>query len=289
MQHAKTFLVCGLLLTGMNLSATEIPVVPVSAISKTTVETAEKKPMEHDSSGTSIVWATPGVNQIMPLAINHLNRIITPFNDPEITTVSTVTTQIRQNVIYVGTADETPVSLYITEKGEEGAALSFTIMPQRILPREITLKLTRQARSHTPTTGEKAKQWEQSQPYVATIRNLMRQLAVGEVPQGYTFTEEDVGAAIATCKQPGLHFDFSKDQQLVGHHLTVRIGVAKNITQKPVEFNEYSCANWGVAAVSAWPKNVLLPGESTEIYVVQKQSKPQSHQTKRPTLLGNPQ
>ena len=154
MKHPKTFLVYGLLLTGMNLSATEIPVVPVSSISKTTVEAAETPPVEQDSSGTVIVWATPGVNQIIPLAIHHLNRIVTPFNDPEITTVSTVTTQIRQNVIYVGTADETPVSLYITEKGDEGAALSFTIMPQRITPREITLKLTRQARGYTPTTRE---------------------------------------------------------------------------------------------------------------------------------------
>lgn len=286
MQCDKTFLIGGLLLAATSLAANAIPVVPVKAVNKMGEARATKEAPVKSSVAPMVVWATPGVNQVVPVALYHLNRIVTPFESPEITTSSSVTTEIRQNVIYVGSESEAPATLFVTEKGEEGSALSLTIVPQRIPPREITIKLARQFSSITSATGKKAKRWEQSQPYVSTIRTLMRQLAQGEIPQGYALTQDDVGATLVTCTQEGLRFDFSSGQQLVGNHLAVRVGVAKNITKKPIEFNECNCANWKVAAIAAWPKSVLLPGESTEIYIAQRVSKPSDSPAKRPSLLG---
>lgn len=57
----------------------------------------------------------PGVNQIVPVSIYHLSRIITPFNDPAFTNSSAVTPEICQNI---SPQHEAPITLFITERGE---------------------------------------------------------------------------------------------------------------------------------------------------------------------------
>ncbi len=91
-----------------------------------------------------------GVNQIIPIAVGHPNRIVTPFSNPEIVSTSlTGATDngqcgevcIKENVVYVATDKQYPVTMFITEKGSEAQALSLTMVPRRIPPREVFLKL----------------------------------------------------------------------------------------------------------------------------------------------------
>ena len=57
-------------------------------------------------------------------------------------TVSPATTQVDGNAVYVATASEDPVSLFITEKGDTATAISLTLAPRHIPPREVRLVLT---------------------------------------------------------------------------------------------------------------------------------------------------
>jgi len=65
------------------------------------------------------------------------------------------------------------------------------------------------------------------------------------------------------------------------------VGVARNTGVTSIEFDERSCATGKdeVLAVAAWPKVVLRPGESTELYVAVRRSAEQAA-TLRPSLLN---
>nr|WP_012728219.1 MobH family relaxase [Escherichia coli]ACQ77678.1 truncated TraI [Escherichia coli] len=196
---------------------------------------------------------------------------------------------IKENVVYVATDKQYPVTMFITEKGSEAQALSLTMVPRRIPPREVFLKLDGGVGITGAFANTKAETWEQSQPYVETIRSVFRKIALGEVPQGYTLNRIPAGAAVPSCAHPGVKVDFSKGQYMMGHHLNVFIGVALNVSDQPIEFKEALCGSWDVAAVTTWPLNVLEPGQKTEIYVAKKQKRGLAPTSKRPSLLGGAQ
>ncbi|MBO0180756.1 conjugal transfer protein TraK, partial [Vibrio parahaemolyticus] len=75
-------------------------------------------------------------------------------------------------------------------------------------------------------------------------------------------------------------------QMMMGHHLTVFVGIARNVTSEPIEFKEQSCGNWSVAGVTSWPHKVLEPGQKTEVYVAVKQREKTESATRRPSLLS---
>ncbi|MCW0135697.1 hypothetical protein OIU89_26990 [Escherichia coli] len=88
-------------------------------------------------------------------------------------------------MVYVATDKQYPVTIFITEKGSEAQALSLTMVPRRIPPREVFLKLDGGVGITGAFANTKAETREQSQPYVETIRSVFRKIALGEVPQGY--------------------------------------------------------------------------------------------------------
>jgi len=244
-------------------------------------------PRTEMNEASNLVMA-PGVNEIVPVAVSHLNRIVTPFGEPEVNTTSDATVNIEDNVIYVATTEENPVTLFITQKGSQARALSLTLVPRRIPPRELFLELEGGATNAALVGNPKAERWETSQPYIDTLRGVMRSLALGDIPQGYTLHDTNSQQRMPSCQQPGFNFQFAGGQTMVGHRLSVNIGVATNVSGQPLEFKEQSCGDWDVAAVAAWPRNVLGPNERTEVYVVRRADKkdPRMPTNTRPSLLG---
>ena len=231
----------------------------------------------------------PGINQIIPVAIDHLNRIVTPFSNPHVTTTrgAAATTEIRNNVVYVATDRDTPVTMYITQKDSEAQALSLTLVPRGIPPRELFVDIKGNPAALGLLHNRPAEQWETSQPYIETLRGLLRTTAMGELPQGYTFHKIERDTRLPICQQSGLSIDFSAGQRMVGQNLTVSIGTATNTSGQPIEFREASCGDWDVAAVAAWPRNVLSPDEMTEVYVVTRNNHHRPiTERRRPSLLG---
>ena len=288
----------------------EIPVVPVSVMKnnvpapiipdsvakqRSTSTQTNKSNLADDYTKNSQLVMKPGVNQIIPIAIGLPNRIVTPFGKPEVTSTTLQPGQnegkcgeicIKENVIYVATTKEYPVSMFITEKGSEARALSLTMVPQRIPPREVFLKLDNDSLIPGMFANNKAKSWEQSQPYIETLRTIFRKLALGEIPNGYSMNQTPNNVQLPQCAQPGISVNFVNGQMMMGHHLTVFIGIARNVTNKPIEFKEQSCGNWNVAGVTSWPHKLLEPGQKTEVYVAVKQHEKTKSATRRPSLLN---
>ena len=50
--------------------------------------------------GPRTVTVAPGANAILELAIDHLNRIVTPFERPSVRTVSKLSTEVEGHVVY---------------------------------------------------------------------------------------------------------------------------------------------------------------------------------------------
>lgn len=287
-----------------------IPVVPASVMKKASEE-ARKVAIEDEQKAASdsrysgaqvsqdpVLVMTPGVNQIIPVAIGHPNRIVTPFGNPEVisTSLSGGSKEgecgevcIKDNVVYVATDKEHPATMFITEKGSETRALSLTMVPRKIPPREVFLKLDGNTVASGTYANPKAERWERSKPYVETIRSVFRKLALGEIPQGYTMNKVPNNLAPPYCDHPGMKVSFKEGQLMMGHSLSVFVGVAENVSNDALEFQEATCGDWDVAAVTTWPLKVLEPGQKTEVYVARKQMRGKAPTSVRPSLVGGAQ
>jgi len=232
----------------------------------------------------------PGVNQIIPVAIGHPNRLVTPFEQPEIVS-STLTASgidgqcgelcVKQNVVYVATDAQHPVTMFITEAGSQDHAISLTLMPRRIPPREIFLRFSGDSQS---ATRRRAQIWEQSQPYVQTIKDVFRSIALGEVPRGYSLGVVTEGSSVPFCAQPGVEIAFK--QVLEGHHLRVFVATIQNMDMLPVEIKETACSGGDVVAVAAYPHIRLKSAQKTELYVAVRGTQQVPPARLRESLLG---
>jgi conjugal transfer pilus assembly protein TraK len=232
----------------------------------------------------------PGVTEIVPIALGHLNRIVTPFDHPVAKTTSTAAIHREGNVLYVAPKSETPVGLYITEKGDESVAISVTFVPKKIPPRDITLTLKSDLAVVGRYSKDKATKWERAHPYEEMLRQTFRQIALGQLPQGYALRPA-VPAARRSClaeeaERAGVRFTFDKGQLLTGARIEVAVGLVRNTGLKPVELKETWCAAEDVAGVAFWPEVVLEPGQATEVYVAFQRRQPKPNVTERPSLLG---
>lgn len=239
------------------------------------------------STETNTIHVENGVNQVLNIAVGHLNRIVTPFASPRVKkTAQDVVTQVEENVVYIApSVYKKPVTMYIREEGTESVAISLTLIPMRIPPQEYELRLNRRVSMGSQQPRPLAERWEKSNGYLQSLRNLPRSLALGQIPQGFEFRQIDPSEQIPYCAQKGLSFDFSNGQVLEGHNLQAVIGVVKNVSAAPVEFIESNCAQPGVRAVAAWPQPFLQPGERSEVFVVGARATKVAPQTKRPSLL----
>jgi conjugal transfer pilus assembly protein TraK len=196
-------------------------------------------------------------------------------------------------VLYVATPDENPVALYITPGKTEDFALSLTLAPRKIPPREVRLtldamhyqKLT-SLQNEAGVNGQDGKSGNltlSSQDYMADIKAVFRALALMRTPKGYALRNPTAAETIH-CSQPGLFTHTG--QVLEGRNRVLLVGVARNNGTSTLEIDERSCADAGgeVLAVAAWPKVMLEPGEATELYVALRQAR-DNDTTARPSLL----
>lgn len=226
----------------------------------------------------------PGINQLIPISINHLNRIVTPFDDPQVKTVSTASTEVDGNVVYVATESNAPVTMFITDS-EDNTAISITLTPKRIPPREVVLRIMRSDTAQTANTNTKARKWEEASKYVEVIKQAFSGMAKGKTPPGYTLRlpDENDESTLVNCRQPSLSTNLG--QVLDGSNIFINIYVARNISDVDIEINETLCYRPGVMAISSWPKTVLSPGESTELFVAHNRKLLEKNRITRPSLI----
>lgn len=277
----------GVLHNGVPSAKPLAKVKTVETIKRIKVPTKDQNVPDFKTTPVVIV-AKYGENKLVNVSVGQPNRIVTPFPNPAVLKMDTKSVvSIRQNVIYFATDQKYPVTLHIREQGSESQDVSLTLMPQKIPPREIDIKVPDQDQNmiRNAYVDKPAKAWETGQPYQETLVKLMRAIAKGEIPQGYRIRKFGDNDLAPLCDQKGLNFRFSKGQVITGNFLEAFVGVAKNVTNKGIEFVETNCASNRVAAVSSWPHTYLLPGQETEVYVVNKIRQKQRELETRPSLL----
>ncbi len=230
-----------------------------------------------------VIDVRPGVNTFIPISVGRLNRIVTPFDSPLVIQRDThTTTEVTGSTIYVATDKEDLVTMFVTD-GNDDVALSLTLMPKKIPPTDVTLRLAT-SQGGAPMAGAKARKWEESQDYVDTITAIMSSLATNKTPPGYSLRLPLKSDEPVTCAQPGLRLRLG--QVLDGHNLYVHVYEAKNMLDRPLEINETSCYHSAVTAVASWPDTVLEPGQRTELYVIHSRQLKEEQKQTRPSVLG---
>ncbi|TXI08281.1 MAG: hypothetical protein E6Q76_07480 [Rhizobium sp.] len=237
-----------------------------------------------DDAARSNVIVKPGVNQLVDIARDHLNRISTPFGTPSVKTTSNADIEARQSVLYIAPHDDRPIVLYITEKDQEDPAIAITLMPRHIPPRPISLRFD----DYMPLQSyenKDAEKWETDLPFVQMIKTLMRKVAMGDIPPGFRLRARNYHDPAVLCADPALRVD--PQQVLEGARLIVSIATVKNISSQNIEIEESSCYMPGVTAVAAWPSPFLTPGQQSELYVIdQRDSIHDQPKHKRPSLIN---
>lgn len=277
-----------------------LPTLPVSAVQAADVAaksqlpptapvaTAVAQAFESDFQTRHQIKVKPGVNEVIPISTGHTSRILMPFDNPRIRTTSNAQFDVEGRSVYLTSNDAgRPITAFVTEADDPEVALSLTFVPKGMPPVEIELEIDGEGLPTAYRPSKKAKAWEASQPYVETLRELLREVAIGKTPQGYSLNDRPVESQVYDgCRQSGLLFDFSHGQVLEGHRLRVNVGVVENRSGQPIAFREPSCAGSEVRAVAAWPNPLLQPGEKSEVYVVRSIETPeQSPHNARRSLL----
>ena len=278
----------------VGVEQSELPAVPASVMPRAQA----RRPSTPVETRQDVIVAN-GTNTLIPISRGQINRIVTPFESPEIQTVSDAVIQTRDNVVYVTTTNDQPVTMFITPEDDEGVAISLTLLPQSIPPIQANLLFTQSLAGTPAAAGQhatqptgaigysgQARKWERSQPFMNTLRAMMRELALGNLPQGYTFADLQPGASVPHCYQPGLNYDFSKAQYVLGHDFRIFITVAENTSGQHIEVLHESCTHPHRAAVAMWPHEILEPGQKTEVFLVTRVPKAKADTSTRPSLLN---
>jgi len=181
------------------------------------------------------VTMEPGKNAAWVIAKDHINRIVTPFAKPSLRTTSTASTSIEGPIVYIAAPTTDPISLFIFDESAPEQAISLTLTPQENrAPVSTRVNLIgwekERARSRVPAEPERALARERQHPYLETLAELLRDVAKGQVPDGYGFEalsgEPQLGAPL--CEMPGIHVQ--PLQRLTGADFQIWVSRAVNAT-----------------------------------------------------------
>lgn len=264
-------------------STVSIPVVNINS--------KLKAPTNDTNISANEITLVPGVVDVQPIAIGHLNRFEMPFDNPQIRTISDADFQVIGRVIYINSDNPGVISLYITNPDED-VALSLALTPQRIPPRDVKIRIGQKMPGGTVSVGHEnplAKKTETASDYVASVRSILSDVAQGKIPRGYGWQQikNPNMKDIHHCFLDGL--SITPMQRLDGHRYLITVSKVTNLSPSVIEIDERLCYRQGIVAVSAWPEVVLQPGQETELYMVHQRSvfKPVYDGNRRPSVLDN--
>lgn len=277
-----------------NIGGVSLPGVPVSvATAAVEAGNAARSAAEGSAPTESVtepatpttLTVAPGTTELVRIARGYLNHVKTPFADPKLLTANPLEVRKEGASLFLTTTSEKPVGVHILSNDpDDTRSISLTLIPARIPPRTIELRWQDGAAgSRVPGSPARAHRWEQSSPYVEKLLELAELTARGEIPEGYSFAENDTATP---CHSPSLSIE--PGQRLTGARFSVLVMKATNTGDAPFEIQSNGgCHAPGVALVAAWPHAQLAPKASTELIIVliNDVSDPQERGHHRPTLM----
>ncbi|MEJ2405371.1 MAG: type-F conjugative transfer system secretin TraK [Candidatus Thiodiazotropha sp.] len=149
-----------------------------------------------------------------------------------------------------------PFSLFV--KDEEGGVYTLVLTPTEMPSETVTLIRPELA---TVVDQEKAVAWESEQPYERTLLELVRHMAMGKLPDGYTRVEID--REIKLWRETHLLVQ----TRYMGGRIGGEVYELTNVDKKSLRLEEREFYRDRVLAVSI-ERHALAPGERTKIYLV---------------------
>lgn len=262
----------------------DLPPVPSSLDPRGREETASEP-----GSSLRTVSVTPGQVQIVPVAINHLNQILTPWHPPKVMTASQEAVEVQGRSLYLAPRSEEPIAVFISPDGQDEPSLAVTFVPRAVPPAQVQLVVPASIEAAYPIASPQALAWEGSHRFVDLTRELLRNLALGELPQGYRLREIAAVDAPPVCSgMTSFGVDWRRGQVIQGGRLEIVVGRVRRIGGGgEVDFDERWCADDGVVAVALFPSFRLEAGQEAELFVVrQRQERPKTRV--RPSLVEGP-
>lgn len=298
--------VTGVSLPGVKLSTVREPVVqeitdaspveemspiiePMMASPIDSVE--EKKPQPKGKRPEQFpldIVVSSGVNELISVSKGYPNRILTPFEDPVVDTLQGSNKSFlfdkKGSVLLISPTTERPVGIFVRENGQFDNAISLTLIPKAIPPREIHLKFDG-SQVISKKTSRRAKTWEKSQPFVSLLGNLYSDLVKGKLPSGYSLTKpEPQDVYQFNCDFGDAPIYTTLEQLVEGGELRVGVLSAYNDSDVPLEPRESSCDNFGVASVAFYP-SVIKPKSYSEVFIVSHQHTQFDEMPERPSVI----
>ena len=247
-----------------------------------------------EANGPESIQMKPGVNQVIQVSTGHLNRFITPFENPAIETsdLDSDQTRINGHVVLISVKEQGPATLFIRPKGKQQPALSLTLVAQPIPPRQVKLKLgDEHMQGGSRVSREQAREWEKSQPYENTLRGLFIKLAKGRIQSGYNVRDpKPTDPRVACTGGPNIELDIAARQVIEGARIRVIVARVGNPTDQAIELREPGCYRKGVLAVATWPLPRIKSGEAVELFMATRIDRETGQPAReRPSVLGDEQ
>ena len=203
--------------------------------------------------GSSLTGSARGTI-VRDIALGEINRILTPFDSPSVTTVSDAETKVKGRAVYVAPKSMEPVSLFISEEGSEEQSVSLVLFPKITGPRDIRLgsasvaEPERRERSEAEGRGD-------------AVRSLVLTALSGKG----TGRENPRKSG---CRAEGLAFRPLWSQRSGGYRLQAEL--VKSASERVILFSPRSCP--GFEAVGVFPSGRLKKGSSFMVFTVRKEA-----------------
>lgn len=245
----------------------------------------------------------------MQLTIKPKQAIVIPIGQGLLNTLSTnfaelrVKTSDRTSIIesdggtlYVSPTTTNPVGLVLYDAGVPDSKISVTLVPIDAPPVIIDLTVA----LSEPMKAESAKYLKdlaleeaqlnasservnRSDKHTQRIIDMLMPVAQGDLPSGFTFSNEVPADMRKPCKMAIPHV---AGQRLLGGNEVIDVVVARNDTDRIYQVREEMCLSGDVIAVGIYKKAYLQPNEEVEIYILRDKHfrETQKRESRRPRL-----
>ena len=200
-------------------------------------------------------------NEAVYVSLNQLNKISTPFADPQIIDATGATLKAVGQDLFLKPASDSPFTVYVTDGGK-GQSTGITLVPRANMPAQsIVLELdnpSATARSSVSPEGYEAV----ASDYVSRINGIIKTLALGNVPAG--FTKGRLPNSVVTGKE----LVIQPQHKYAGSTYDVYAYKVRSVSTVPLEMKEDAFYADTVRAVAFYPSAMLQTGEETMVFVV---------------------
>lgn len=203
-------------------------------------------------------------NEIVYISTDFPNRIATPFAAPKLVDQGDLDVAYLGQSVFVTVKSNKASAVYVTGSNPNDPVVSLTLVPKNLPPQTINLQLDTPA----PTYGgaDAREEAPAGNAYTDRIKFLMRQVALGKAPEGFS-----VGKLPRAAARMGDIVVFP-ESRFSGPTYDIYKYRVETTTPNTIELDEGSFYTEGVRAVAFYPTAVIGKGEATSVLVISDKS-----------------